>query len=229
MSLRFSTQPGRRERHLQRRHNNPLFGIPAPEASRGELDRARSADRQEAEKFEHRFVQLVQQAAGLQPNEDSEVILQLKESLDQAYEQACGLPGDWSAQKQAIAQLTALIMAAVIRGAGNDAQALEELDQEQTARAMHYRLLEHPLVADLLHPDAPVPAQDLAPTLLCVDEPSLQAALELFDPQQLTQLAEDAGAALANAAPAGPPPGAAERLEQIRLQLARNGTREGQH
>ena len=45
MHLRFSPRPGRWERHLQRRHLNPMFGGAA--ATRGELDRARARDRQE--------------------------------------------------------------------------------------------------------------------------------------------------------------------------------------
>ncbi len=219
MTLRFSTQPGRRERQLQRRHGNPLFAQPAHQATRGELDRARSADRQEAAEFERRFTQLVQQAATLQPSEDSEVILKLKSDLDQAYEQACGLPGDWSAQKQAIAQLTSLIMDAVRRGAGNDPMALDELAQEETARTTHYRLLEFPLVADLLHQETPIPPHELAPTLLSVDPEALQSVLQLFDSRQIAQLEQEASAVLEGMAPALVPPHAADRLQQIRRRL----------
>jgi hypothetical protein len=215
MNLRFGTQPGRRERQLQRRHSNPLFGDPVPAVTQGELERARSADRQEAAQFERQFTELVQRAAGLQPSEDSEVILQLKSDLDQAYEQASGLTGDWSAQKQAIGQLVGLIMNAVRRGAGDDAQALDELRQEEEARSAHYRLLESPLVADLLHPETPIPPQELAPTLLSCDAEELQLVLPLFDKEQIRQLQDEAYALLATREAARSFPEARERLRQI--------------
>ncbi len=222
MTLRFSTQPGRRERHLRRRHQNPLFGNPAPDTTRKELERARSADRQEAAEFERHFTKLVQQAAGLQPNEDSEVILKLKAELDQAYEQVSGLSGEWAAQKQAIGQLTGLIMAAVRRGAGSDPQALDELQQEEAARAMHYGLLACPLVADLLHQDATIPPQELAPSLLSCDAEELQVALQLFDDGQLSQIEEEASGLLQDLPQQAVPPSAVERLAKIR-QWQRNG------
>ncbi len=191
MTLRFNDSPGRRERHLQRRHGNPLFADPPPRIGRTELERARSEDREEERRYQEDFVALIQDAGSLKPNEESEVILKLKERVDQAYEQASGLGGDQSRIKAAIPQLIAAIMGAVRRGAGDDRLALQELSQEERARSLHYRLLEHPLVADLLAPDSPVTAEHLLPTLLSSEENALEAALNLFDPQQLGILVEE--------------------------------------
>ncbi len=192
MTLRFSAQPGRHERHLQRRHQNPLFGNPAPEVTRGELDRSRPVDRQEAEEFDEHFVKLVEQAAGLQPNEDSDVLLKLKEGLDQAYEQASGLAGDRTAIKQGIVKLVGVIMQAVRKGAGSDPTALDELRQEDMAREMHFGLLAYPLVADLLAPESTIAPDELAPALLSADADEMRAVMRLFDPPQQQQLLEDA-------------------------------------
>jgi len=213
MTLTFSDLPGRRERHLQRRHANPLFADPPPLVTPVELEQARRADLEEAEGFREDFLALVQEAMDLKPNEQSEVILKLKARLDQAYEQASGLAGDQSAIKAAIPQLVAPIMAAVRQGAGNDAMALQELAHEDEARAMHYRLLEQPLVADLLAPDTPIPPGELLPTLLTAKNEALEAALQLFDPQQIGVLAEEGRELLARLEREGEPPsGARERL-----------------
>ena len=213
MTLRFSDRPGRRERHLQRRHGNPLFADPPPPTSLAELERARREDQEEAQKFQEEFVTLIQEATGLKPNEESEVILKLKERVDRAYEQASGLGGDQSRIKAVIPRLIAPIMVAVRRGAGDDPEALQELDQEESARAMHYHLLEQPLVADLLAPDSPVTAEELLPTLLCSDVGALEAALQLFDPPQLGALVEDGRALLEGLERGGRlPPEARERL-----------------
>lgn len=194
MHLRFSTQPGRHERHLRRRHQNPLFGRPAPQAGRGELDRARSLDQRELQDFMQGFDRLIQEAAQLEPNADSESVLRLKERLDKAYEQAAGLAGDLAPIKQSIAKLVGAIMQAVRLGAGTDPQATRELQQEDAAREMHFTLLEHPLVADLLSPDSLIGPDELVPALLCAQPGETEAALNLFDEPQLRQMLEDARA-----------------------------------
>jgi hypothetical protein len=221
MTLRFSDRPGRRERHLQRRHGNPLFAGPPPRIGRAELERARREDQEEAQKFQEEFMTLIQEAVALKPNEESDVILKLKERVDRAYEQASGLGGNQSRIKAAVPRLIAPIMAAVRRGAGDDAQALQELDQEETARAMHYRLLEQPLVADLLAPDSPVTAEELLPTLLCSEAGALEAAMQLFDPPQLGALVEDGRALLEGLERGGRlPPRARERLALMERSLS---------
>lgn len=221
MPLKFSDTPGRRERHLKRRHLNPLFG--RPEFGREELDEARRADRDEAKSFEQDFLALVQETVNLKPNEDSEVILHLKERLDQSYEQACGLAGDQSKIKDAVRQLVAVIMNAVRKGAGNDAQALSELEQEEAARSMHYRLLETPLVADLLNPESLIGPDELAPSLLSEGAASLESALALFDSEQLSALAQDAASLLRQVESADDDGAEAmERLGQIQAHLARH-------
>ena len=216
MSLRFSDHPGRRERHLQRRHGNPLFADPPPQVSEKELERSRGEDLEEAQKFQGDFVALIQEAVDLKPSEESEVILKLKERVDQAYEQASGLAGDQAPVKAAIPQLITAIMGAVRRGAGDDPLALQELAQEDEARALHFRLLDHPLVADLLAPDSPVTAEELLPTLLSSDVDALEAALQLFEPEQLVSLAQEGRALLERLDREGRlPPAAKERLALI--------------
>ena len=173
-----------------RKYNNPLF----PEAEREVTDQslleAQRLDHEELSDFITGFRTLVHKAVKLQPNEKSEVILQMKEDLDKAYEQAAGLADDQSETKEAIKKLSALIMNAVRTGAATDQTALQELDQEEQARSSHFELLEHPLVADLLSPVSPVAEADLMPTLLSAPEVELTAALALFDNDQLVLLCQ---------------------------------------
>jgi hypothetical protein len=79
-------------------------------------------------------------------------------------------------------------MAAVRRGAGNDFQAHQELDQEDTAREAHFTLLESKLVADLLQPNSPIHTDELIPTLLSASKEELQLALQILDEMQLLMI-----------------------------------------
>lgn len=194
MPVVFSEYPGRRERHLIRKHNNPLFSASDQEPADEAIQEAQRLDHEELVDFIGEFRGLVQQAIGLKPNEQSEVILKLKEDLDKAYEQACGLADDQTETKEAIMKLVGVIMTTVEAGASNDPMALSELEQEHLARTAHYELLEHPLVADLLYPESPIRENELVPTLLSVAQDEFNAAVSLFDVEQLRTICDKADA-----------------------------------
>lgn len=212
----FQDAPGRHERALQRRHHNPLFGTPPPEVSREQLRGARQKDQDEAIAFQRRFRELVGQAASLGPNEPSDRILALKEALEQGFEEAAGLGGDHSAEQRALRTLIEVIMRAIWRGAGEDPLAHHELEGEETARTLHFQLLQEPLVADLLHPGSPIATDELVPTLLSASSEALAAALQLFDPEPIALLAGDGRRLLEALAVAGyPVPAAWQRLQEL--------------
>ena len=224
MAVEFSQFPGRYERHYRRRLANPLFpGDPLAFDQEALLEMQR-LDHEELLAFLGELRQVVQQAVDLKPNVGSEVVLELKEQLDRLYEVSAGLADDHGANQAAIKQLLEVIMHNVERGAAGDPRAMDELAQEKIARAAHFELLATPLVADLLHPQSTIAADELAPSLLSEDEPGLDAALQLFDLAQLGQVFADASACLAGCAQA--PADAHARLQQIgaRLKMVRGQT-----
>ena len=184
MSLIFSIHPGIRERHLQRQYQNPLFSKAQQDFDEQRLAGARYMDEQERNDFITEFQQLVEEVADLKPNEGSEKMLDLKSRLDQAYEQCCGLTGNNDIEKQAITQLVGIIMSAIWQSASGDAEAELNLKEEELARTTHYRLLQFPLMVDLLRPSSPIMEKDLVPTLLSESEEALKSAFCLFDEKQ---------------------------------------------
>lgn len=190
MRLLFSEMPGRHERYLVRKHNNPLF----PESERiltsSQLNEAQRLDHEELVAYIGDLRKLVGEAVALGPHEQSDVILELKERLDKYYEQACRLADDQTPNKEAIKKLIAVIMHAVWKGAGNDTLAHEQLEHEEEARKTHYALLEYPLVADLLDPESLIQEHELLTVLLSADQAEFEAAVNLFDPGQLSALCE---------------------------------------
>ncbi|MEW8052244.1 MAG: hypothetical protein AB2792_08465 [Candidatus Thiodiazotropha sp.] len=192
MSLLFSERPGRHERHLQRKYENPLFPEAARLLTQEQLTEAQRLDHEELVANIGDLRSLVGEAVALGPHEQSDVILRLKERLDKAYETACRLADDQTPNKEAIKKLVEVIMRSVWKGSGNDTVAHQELEQEETARQAHYELLESSLVADLLDPESPIAQDELLPALLSADRADFEAALTLFDPAQLETLLSQA-------------------------------------
>ena len=194
--ITFLDHPGFRERHIQRRYNNPLFSTVRSHITAGELHKARADDHAELESFHQQFQSLLERAVALKPNEQSEVILALKADLDKAYAIACGLPGEVTQLKIGLQKLISVTMNAVWQGAGDDPLAHQELTHEEEARAAHFAHLRYPLVAALVRPDSPIMAEDLVPSLLSVELNELQAALWLFTPEQLAAIMTEGHALL---------------------------------
>jgi len=224
MDLPFTHKPGRRERHLRRKHQNPLFAWPPQEVAPEALLAAQKADHEEMEAFRGSFVNLIQKAIDLEPDAGSDTVLQLKEELELAYEQSFGLPEDHSKEQAYIRQLIMLVMTALRQNADTDPVARAELDDEENARGIHHRLLEQALVADMLHPETLITAEELAPSVLSASAAEIDALMEIFDAEQLAILVQQAAQILDRLKAHGEPiDSPVARLRQMTAGLERSG------
>lgn len=192
MTLRFSALPGSRERQLQRQYNNPLFSEQQRNISLEQLTKVQNEELAQLQVFSKDFKGLFNSASKLSENVQSDVILKLKEDADRLYEQAASLPGDNKNAQESLLKLLSVIMKAVRHGAGSDAKAISEIEQETEARAMHMELMKVPLIVDMLNPDSLIDPENLAATILSADADELRAGLQLFELDQITQLYNDA-------------------------------------
>ncbi len=199
----YSAQPGFHERHLQRRDNNPLFPENRQTVTQHDISNAQRMDREAFTEFMSRFSNVVDRAVNLDSNVDSQVILDLKQDLDKCYEECAGLAGEQEEILSAIRKLIDTIMQAIWKGAEQDPQARVKLREEEEARALHFRLLEIPLVADLLNPQTPIPQEELLPTLLSTDADTLDKALSIFQTEHLASLCSEAANLLTTLETAG--------------------------
>ena len=109
MSIPFSELPGRHERHYKRRLDNPLFREPAT-LNDTDLLNAQRLDHEELLAFITELRATVERALDLKSNEESDVILKLKEDLERLYETSAGLADEQGANQQALSQLLAAVM-----------------------------------------------------------------------------------------------------------------------
>lgn len=188
MAPEFSSQPGRYERHVQRKYNNVLFPKEERQVTQDHVVTARELDEEELQQFSQTYHTILQEIVELAQNVESELVLKLKQRLDQLYEQVCGLGGDRTAEKAGLAKLHQAIDQAIAAGAAGDATAEAQLAQEARARKIHWQMLQQPLVADLLRSESPITQDDLLPTLLSEEAESFSITMGMFDPEQCRTL-----------------------------------------
>lgn len=217
MTMKFSPSPGPHERHLKRRLLNPLFPKPENTLTQDDVDNAQRKDEEDMLTFMTHFQSVVQRTTELGNNSESDIVLDLKEQLDQCYATSCAMPGDHNNLKVAIKKLITAIMAAIRKGASDDPVALKKLDEEEIAREMHNELHERKLIADLMLENSPILENELTPTLLNEEANDLDAALQLFSAEQLDIIVKDSQALLEKLRKDGYEiPHAWERFQQIK-------------
>lgn len=220
MTMNFSPSPGPHERHLKRRLLNPLFPKPENELTQDDVDNAQRKDEEDMLTFMTHFQSVVQRTTELGNNSESDIVLELKEQLDECYATSCAMPGDHSNLKIAIKKLITAIMAAIRKGAAGDSVALKKLDDEEIARVMHNELHERKLIADLMLQNSPILENELSPTLLNEEADDLDAALQLFSTEQIKLITKDAQTLLEKLRQDGHEiPYAWERFQQIKQAL----------
>lgn len=218
MTMNFSPSPGPHERHLKRRLLNPLFPKPEKEVTQKDVDDAQKMDEESLMSFMTYFQSVVQRTTELGSNSESDVVLKIKEQLDECYATSCAMPGNHKNLRLAIKKLIAAIMAAIRKGAADDVTALQKLDDEDIARELHNELHERNLIADLMLENSPILENELTPTLLNEETDDLEAALQLFNAEQLAIIVKDAQILLEDLRQGGHEiPHAWERFQQIKL------------
>ncbi|HIO91270.1 MAG TPA: hypothetical protein EYG68_00305 [Leucothrix mucor] len=184
MFFKPSDHPGSFERHLYRRVDNPLFANQT-ELTDETLEEAQRQDHEVIVQFMQVFQETLEKTVALKGTEESDVVLELKDRLDKLYEQASAIGDDQTKIREAIVKLLQLIMASVRKGAGDDAHAHQELDQEDEARQAHFALLETSIVADILNPTSPIAEDELVPVLLGAEKDDLALVVQIFDEEQI--------------------------------------------
>ncbi len=190
--MKFSAQPGAYERHAQRKYDNPiLYGLDRHLAE-NEVEQAREKDQQDLLGFLDAFADTVQEATALDDSVKSDVVLDLKQQLERLYVTSASLAGDMDQHQQALLKLIDICMASIRRGAEGDPPAIKKIEEETQARSVYFELLETPLVAELMRGDEIISADDLIPTLLIQTDVNLLNTLELFEPEHLSIILEQA-------------------------------------
>ena len=218
--MNFSISPGPFERHLKRRLLNPLFPKPERELTQQDIIDAQRKDEENLLSFMNYFQSVVKKTTELGSHSESDIVLEIKEQLDECYATSCAMAGEHNNLKEAIRRLITAIMAAIRKGAADDPVALKKLDEEDQAREMHNELHERKLIADLMLENSPILEHELTPTLLNEEADDLQAALQLFSAEQLDLIVKDAQALLERLRIEGHEiPHAWERFQQIKQAL----------
>jgi hypothetical protein len=177
---KWSAQPGAAERHLQRRHSNPLFPLHRQIVTAHDVHAARLADNQalqdirdEFNEVRHRFSQTQELPLNWQPFLEG-----YRDHADRLDERRLAAGGQNASLGDAIAALRADILAAWRSGIQKNQHSLAALEQDEARKAERRAALYGcDWTAQLLSHGSLIPPEEVVPALLSESASELEKAV----------------------------------------------------
>lgn len=175
--LWWNERPGCFERHLQRQHRNPLFAVPPRRVSQEDIDAARARDAMERDELHAAVVGLAERVAGLDSSLTFHEANMLREEIDGLLQRAAALGSSALDDDARLTQLQdALLrdMRQVARQKPEAESAIAEAELFYRANVMGSR---NSFLAQCTRVDSPIHPEEVLPSLLSEDIPTIHAAV----------------------------------------------------
>lgn len=175
--LWWSEHPGCFERHLQRKHRNPLFGATAGAVSQDDIYAARARDALERENLHAAVVGLAERLAGLHSPLTFHEANMLREEIDALLQRAAELGSSALDDDARLIQLQDALLRDMRHVGTQNPEAepaVAEAEHFYRARIMGSR---NSFLAQCARVDSPIRPEDVLPSLLSEDIPTIHATV----------------------------------------------------
>jgi len=188
----WSKKLGSFERHLQRRHQNPLFPVQRQKVTAAELAIARDRDARDAREVKQEFLDLLKFIDRLPSQITSSEFKDLRKRIDDLTRKAIGVGGEVTEIAPELEELRAVVIESWEKGLEASPTDIEAL---QKAEQLYHRgasLFHNPLVVQMTRRDSPIPPEETVPTILSEDITSISVAMEILPTPERIRLQQTA-------------------------------------
>ncbi|MHB8471298.1 MAG: hypothetical protein ACYDC8_00330 [Gammaproteobacteria bacterium] len=168
---KWSAKPGAFERHLQRRHNNPLFPAERRIVTTADVYEARIKDTEALSELTEEAAGILQELEPELPGDRNAYLHAMREKIDDLRLKVPAVGGNTAEVEEALSEARKLIVETwrlVAISSGKD--AVESLDKaEEYANNSDAELFQCELANQIRHPAGVIPANEIIPALLTED------------------------------------------------------------
>lgn len=181
---KWSLRPAAFERHLQRRHKNPLFPEPRREVSGLDVYQARQTEERVVQDIQQKFSEIARQFADREkwPSDGLGFLDALREQLDTLEDKRMRLGGDAAELTGRLAEFRTHIMSLWRQAVSNSPQKLALLDEaDEATNGRREQVEATEWLRNMLLSPAPFPADEALPALLCESDEDLARAVSVME------------------------------------------------
>ena len=174
--LEWSENPGCFERHLKRKHENPLFPEPDREVTQEQIDEARERDQQDAADLKEEVIVLISDLEKLPELATTGDLSSVRERLDDLLDKAVGIGGEADATKDSLNTLRRALIDSMREGLKDNDEALKAIEKAEAFHQERVKTIHTPFAAQLLR----IKEEDLIPALLSESPETTRLVMQMM-------------------------------------------------
>ena len=180
--LKWSTNPGCFERHLQRKYNNPLFPESERSVNQYKINQARERDSIDASKLLQSVNDILHDFAAIVNPCTGDVIDQFRGRIDNLLKRAAEIGGELSSEPITIlTTIRTSLMESWRAGIEGNNQASESLRRAEVFNQARSLVVHIPFIAQMGRKDRPIKSEHMVPALLCESPETIRTVMSVMD------------------------------------------------
>ena len=186
--LEWSENPGCFERHLQRKHNNPLFPEPDREVNQKQIVEARERDQEDAANLQTECLELVSDVEKLPELATAGDVGPIRERIDDLLDRAAGIGGDADVISDLLITLRKSLVDSMREGMKDNEEALKALEDAEDYHHSRVEIVHNPYVAQV----GRIPTEDLISAMLSESPETIRIAMSLISDDEKPSVVKEA-------------------------------------
>ena len=173
----WSERPGCFERHLQRRHNNPLFPSERQHVTAADVAVARRRDAQDFESLRAEYVQFLEDVTQLPDDLPSREVNPIRERIGDLTQRAAQVGGQASEIASRLTTFRRKLIQTWSNSFSDNPNALKELQEAEAFYHAGAWKFNNPFVAQMNRDDTPITREEVVPSILTEDVATIRTVM----------------------------------------------------
>lgn len=190
--LEFSENPGFFERHLRRKHNNPLFPEQDRLVTQEQIEAARERDQSDVFELKARFIDLLSDVQETPEHATGDHIGRLREAIDDLLHRAAEIGGDADAIRDSLSELRDTLIDIWREGVRGNEVSLRALDDAERMHREYHEIFNTPFLAQVQR----IPSEDVIPAMLSEPPETIRKVMSLFEGEKRATIVREASGLL---------------------------------
>jgi hypothetical protein len=186
LAMMWSPVPGCYERHLQRKHSNPLFPLEDRQVSVAEVRAAQDRDAQDAQELEKEFREILEAISDMPEMVTWSVVNEVRERIDNLSAHALAVSGVSGLEVfDKLQQIHQVLIGSAREGMKNDPDMLDRLETSEQYYHQGKEAFLNTFVQQLTRDGTPINESETLPSLLSESSRVIESVVAVYDEKAL--------------------------------------------
>jgi hypothetical protein len=186
--LKWSENAGCFERHLKRKHENPLFPEPDRNVTQEQIDEAQRQDQADAVSLQKKLLDLASDIAKLPALATWSNCSPIRERIDDLLSEVAGVGGPADNTRESLNSIRTALISSLREGIKDNEKASKALEEAEEYHQKQIEIAHDPFVAQM----GRIPSDDVVPAMLSESPETIWKAMSIMNENTVDLVVADA-------------------------------------